>query len=316
MNEHLASGPTRPAVTVIIPTFNRASIVVRAIRSVLGQTCQDWELIVVDDCSTDGTEQAVKGFSDKRIKYIRHDRNRLGGAARNTGIRHAQGEYVAFLDSDDEWPPQKLQKELEVFRNSDPAVGLVYTGTVILDETGRVLEILMATKSGWVYEELLVWNFIGSCSRVTVKKQALERVAGFDETLVSHQDWDLWLRVARVSRVAPVPNCLVKRHLGSDQISGSVRRICEGRERIFRKYRSEMKPRTVALHLSRVALLLFNYDPRRARALALEGLRLRPVQPLLVAGVAASILGMGSYRWLFRKVAKWQQGAYLGRSRI
>ena len=316
MNEHLAPGPARPAVTVVIPTFNRASIVVRAIRSVLGQTCQDWELIVVDDGSTDGTEQVVRGFSDKRINYIRHDRNLGGGAARNTGIRHAQGEYVAFLDSDDEWPPEKLQKELEVFRNSDPALGLVYTSKMILDETGRVLEILMAAKSGWVYEALLDWNFIGSCSRVTVKKQALERVAGFDETLVSHQDWDLWLRVARVSRVAPVPNCLVKRHLGSDQISGSVRRICEGRERIFRKYRSEMKPRTVALHLSRVALLLFNYDPRRARALALEGLRLRPVQPLLVAGVAASILGMDFYRWLFRKVAKWQQGAYLGRARI
>jgi len=316
MNEHVASGPARPAVTVVIPTFNRASIVVRAIRSVLGQTCQDWELIVVDDGSTDGTEQVVRGFSDKRITYIRHDRNLGGGAARNTGIRHAQGEYVAFLDSDDEWLPEKLQKELEVFRSSDPVVGLVYTGKMMLDETGRVLEIRMPTKSGWVYEALLDANFIGSCSRVTVKKQALERVAGFDETLVAHQDWDLWLRVARVSRIASVPNCLVKRYMGSDQVTGSLRRICEGRERIFRKYRGEMKPRTVALHLSRVALLLFNYDPRRARALAWEGLRLWPVQPLLVAGVAASILGMDSYRWLFNKLAKWRQGTYLGRARI
>ncbi|MGB7590655.1 MAG: glycosyltransferase family 2 protein [Terriglobia bacterium] len=316
MNEHLASGPARPAVTVVIPTFNRAAIVVRAIRSVMRQTCQDWELIVVDDGSTDGTEQAVKGLSDNRIKYIRHDRNRLAGAARNTGIRYAQGEYVAFLDSDDEWPPEKLQKELEVFRNSDPAVGLVYTGKMILDETGRVLEIRMATKSGWVFDALLDSNFIGSSSLVTVKKQALERVGGFDETLVSHQDWDLCLRVARVSRIASVPNCLVKRHLGSDQISGSLRRICEGRERILQKYRSEMKPRTLALHLSRAALLLFNYDPRRARALAWEGLRLRPVQPLLAAGVAASILGTGSYRWLFKKLTKWRQGHYIGRARI
>ena len=317
MNERLASGPARPAVTVIIPTFNRASIVVRAIRSVLGQTYQDWELIVVDDGSTDGTEQAVRGLSDNRIKYIRHDRNRRGGAAaRNTGIRYAQGEYVAFLDSDDEWLPEKLQKELEVFRNSDPALGLVYTGEMILDETGRVLEICMATKSGWVYEVLLDSCFIGSCSRVTVKKQALERVAGFDETLVSHQDWDLWLRVARVYRIASIRDCLVKRHLGSDQIIGSLGRICEGRERILQKYRSEMKPRTLARHLSRVALLLFNYDPRRARALALEGLRLRPVQPLLVAGVAASILGVDFYRWLFGKMAKLCNKVYLGRARI
>ncbi len=316
MNEHPASGPERPAATVVIPTFNRAPIVGRAIRSVLGQTCQDWELIVVDDGSADGTEQAVRGISDNRIKYIRHDRKHGGGAARNTGIRCARGEYVAFLDSDDEWLPEKLQKELEVFRNSDPAVGLVYTGKVMLDDTGRVLEIRMPTKSGWVYEALLEANFIGSCSRVTVRKQALERVAGFDETLVSHQDWDLWLRVARVSRIAPVPHCLVKRHMGSDQMSRSLRGICEGRERIFLKYRREMKPRTVALHLSRIALLLFNYDPRRARALALEGLRLQPLQPLLVGGLVASILGMDFYRRLFMKMTKWQRESSLGQARI
>jgi len=316
MNEHLASGPARPAVTVVIPTFNRASIVVRAIRSALGQTCQDWELIVVDDGSTDGTEPAVRGLSDNRIKYIRHDQKRGGGAARNTGIRYARGEYVAFLDSDDEWLPEKLQKELEVFRNSDPAVGLVYTGKMMLDETGRVLEIRRATKSGWVYDALLDSNFIGSCSRVTVEKQALERVAGFDEALVAHQDWDLWLRVAKASKIACVPCCLVRRHMGSDQITGSLRRICEGRERILQKYRSEMKPRTLGRQLAVVALLLFNYDPRRARALASEGLRLRPLQPLLVAGVAASILGMDFYRWLFKKLAKWRQGPYLGQARI
>jgi len=316
MNEHFASTPTKPAVTVIIPTFNRASLVVRAIRSVLGQTCQDWELIVVDDCSTDGTEQAVRGFSDNRITYIRHDRNRRGGAARNTGIRYAQGEYVAFLDSDDEWLPEKLQKELEVFRNSDPAVGLVYTGKMILDESGRVLEVRMPTKSGWVYDALLDWDFIGSCSRVTVKKQVLDRVAGFDETFVNCQDYDLWLRVARASKIACVPYCLVKRYLVPDRVSASVRIICEAWEQILKKYRSEMKPRTEARHLSRVAILLFNYDPYRARALAWEGLRLRPVQPWLVAAVAASILGMDSYRWLFRKMAKWRNKLYLGRARI
>jgi glycosyltransferase involved in cell wall biosynthesis len=316
MNEQLACEPARPAVTVIIPTFNRAAIVGRAIRSVLAQTFEDWELIVVDDGSTDGTEQAVKSFSDDRIKYVRHERNRGGAAARNTGIRCARGEYVAFLDSDDEWPPEKLEKELEVFRKSDPSVGFVYTGAITLDESGKVLKKHVPTRSGWVYEPLLARNRIGSCSRVLIKKQAVEQVAGFDETLVSHQDWDLWLRLAKISRIAPVPNCWVKRHLGSDQVSGSVRRICEGRERIFQKYRSEMKPQTVALHLSRVALLLFNYEPRRARAVAWEGLRLRPLQPLLVAALALSTFGLGCYRWVFRKMAKRRHKTYLARAEI
>lgn len=316
MDEHLASGPARPAVTVIIPTFNRASIVGRAIRSVLAQTCQDWELIVVDDASTDGTEQAVRNFSDNRIKYIRHDRNRRLSAARNTGIRCAQGKYVAFLDDDDEWLPEKLQKELEVFRNSDPEVGLVYTTKAILDEGGRVRMVRPATRSGWVYDALLDSNFIGSPSRITVKKEILDRLAGFDETLFNLEDYDLCLRVAKVSKIACVPDCLVKRHFISNWKTASVRNLCEGRERILSKFRSDMKPGTLARHLYRVAVLLFNYDPPRARALAWEGLRLRPLQPRLVAALAASTLGVGPYRWLFRRMAKFRDKLHLGRAKF
>jgi GT2 family glycosyltransferase len=316
MNEHSVPGPAKPAVTVVIPTFNRAAVLARAIRSVVGQTCQDWELIVVDDCSTDGTEQTVRGFSDSRITYLRLDRNSRWGAARNTGIRQARGEYVAFLDSDDEWLPEKLEKELEVFQNSDPAVGLVYTGKMILDEQGRVLEVRRPTKSGWVYDALLDWDFIGSCSRVAVKKQVLDRVGGFDETFGICEDYDLWLRVARTSKIACVPYCLVKRYMGSDQVTASLRNICEAWERILSKYRSEMKPGTLARHLFRAALLLFNYEPRRARVLAWEGLRLRPLQPSLVAALAASFLGRDSYRRLFRTVARWRSKLYLGRARM
>ncbi len=316
MNEHAASGPARPAVTVVIPTFNRAAIVGRAIRSVLGQTCQDWELIVVDDCSTDGTEQAVRCFSDNRIKYIRHDRNRRVSAARNTGIRCAQGEYVAFLDDDDEWLPEKLQKDVEAFRNSDPEVGLVYAGKMILDERGRVLKLRMETKSGWVYDALLDGNFIGSPSRITVKKQVLDRVVGFDETFFNAEDYDLCLRVARVSKIACVPCCLVKRHLVSDWKTASLRNLCDGLERFLRKFRGDMKPRTLAKRLSRVAILLFNYEPRRARALAWESLRLRPLQPSLVAALALSTLGLGCYRWVFRKMAKVRDKVHVGRAKI
>jgi glycosyltransferase involved in cell wall biosynthesis len=316
MNERLASGPARPAVTVIIPTFNRAAIVGRAIRSVLAQTCQDWELIVVDDGSTDGTEQGVRSFSDHRIKYIRHERNRGGAAARNTGIRCARGEYVAFLDSDDEWLPEKLEKELEVFRDSDPEVGLVYSGQIVLDERGRVLKVGMPRKSGWVHGALLESNFIGSCSRVTVKKQVLDRVAGFDETFLNGEDSDLWLRVAKVWKIACVPYCLVRRYLLSDRLTASLWDICAGRERILQKHRSEMKPRTLARRVSDVALLLFNYEPRRARALAWEGLRHWPLQPTLVIALALSTLGMGCYRWAYGKMVKWPSKFFLSRARI
>lgn len=98
-----------PTVSVVIPTYNRAHLVGRAIQSVLNQTYQDFEIIVVDDGSTDNTEEVVKSFNDPRIRYIRHDQNRGGSAARNTGIKMARGEYIAFQDSDDEWLPEKLE---------------------------------------------------------------------------------------------------------------------------------------------------------------------------------------------------------------
>ncbi len=316
MNEAPVEQPAKPLVTVIIPTFNRASIVGRAIRSVLGQTYPNWELFVVDDASTDDTEREVRSYSDKRITYLRHHQNRRVSAARNTGIRSAQGEYVSFLDDDDEWLPEKLEKEVEVFRNSDPEVGLVYTGKTVYDEHGRVLQVRMPTLSGWLYDAMLDQHFIGSPSRVTVKKQVLDRVAGFDETFVNCQDYDLWLRVAKLNKIAVVPYFLVKRYLLSDQMSGSLRNICEGWEHILMKFRADMKPRTLAKHISRVAILLLNYDPRRARALAWEGFRLRPLQPALLGALSLSMLGVGPYRWVFGTMVRRFDGFYLGRARI
>jgi len=316
MKDHPTLGPARPAVTVIIPTFNRAAIVGRAIQSVRSQTYRDWELIVVDDASTDGTEGVVKSFEDERIKYLRQERNRRVSAARNAGIRCAQGEYVSFLDDDDEWLPEKLQKELEVFRSSEPEVGLVYTGKTVFDEHGRVLQIRMPTLSGWVYDAMLDRHFIGSPSRVTVKKQVLDRVAGFDEAFVNCQDYDLWLRVAKISKIASVPHLLVKRYLQTEKMSGSLRDICEGWERILTKFRQDMKPPTLVKHTARVAILLLNYEPRRARALAWEGLRIRPLQPALLGAVAISTLGTNFYRRVFGTMVRLFDRFYLGRARI
>jgi len=120
----------RPTVSVIISTYNRAYLIDRFIQSVLNQTYQDFELIVVDDGSTDNTEDIIRQFQekDKRIKYIKHDKNKGGSAERNTGIKNSVGKYIAFQDSDDEWFPEKLEKQMEVFKNTSSKVGVVYTG--------------------------------------------------------------------------------------------------------------------------------------------------------------------------------------------
>lgn len=118
----------RRTVSVIIPTYNRAHLLGRAIQSVLAQTYEDFEIIVVDDASTDVTEQVVKSFADDRINYIRHQKNKGGSSARNTGIKAAKGEFIAFLDSDDEWVPKKLEKEINRLQTLSNEVGVFYGG--------------------------------------------------------------------------------------------------------------------------------------------------------------------------------------------
>jgi len=127
-----------PKISVISPTYNRAHLITRAVHSVLNQTYQDFEYIVVDDASTDNTEEVIKGFKDERIKYIKHEKNRGPSAARNTGIKAAKGEYIGFLDSDDEWLPEQAEKQVSKFLESPDNVGVIYCGHVVIsDETGE-----------------------------------------------------------------------------------------------------------------------------------------------------------------------------------
>jgi len=227
-----------PAVSVIIPTYNRAHLVGRAIRSVLNQTYQDFEIIVVDDGSTDNTEEVVKSFNDPRIRYIRHEKNRGGSAARNTGIRAARGEYIAFLDSDDEWLPTKLEKQIELLETA-PAIGAVYSGYVVIQE-GRPLELYRPKRAGNLYPDLLIYNFTGPCSTYVIRRECLKAVGYFDVNLPSHQDYDLWIRISKRYSIGYVPDILVRwhRHFG-ESIGGNVVSQLEGLQRLIEKYKEE-----------------------------------------------------------------------------
>jgi glycosyltransferase involved in cell wall biosynthesis len=305
-----------PTVSVVLPSYNRANLLPQAIQSVLAQTCSSWELIVVDDGSNDGTEQTVRSFSSTRIKYLRHSLNRGAGCARNTGIQAARGSYVAFLDSDDEWLPEKLAKDVDTFESSDASLGLVYSGTALVDADGKSVQGVLPPMEGRVLQNLLRRNFINSCSSATVRRDVLRLVGGFDETLPTQQDWDLWLRIAKRFAVAHVDDCLVKRHLGPDRLSSSLSKIYEGKAAVIQKHRAEMPPDVLAAHISILAMLLLNYDIRRGRELAFEALGLNWKQPRTVAAVGISLLGTAMYRYMFSTITKAQHGAYVGRAVI
>jgi len=151
-----------PNVSVIVATYNRANFIDRAIKSILNQIYQDFEIIIVDDGSSDNTEEIIKGYKDKRIIYIKHKKNQGISTARNTGIKRAKGEYIAFLDSDDEWFPEKLERQVVLLQNESSEVGVVYSDLRYIDENGKDMnKLLNPRKEGYIYKDLLGENCVG-----------------------------------------------------------------------------------------------------------------------------------------------------------
>ena len=228
-----------PTVSVIIPTYNRAHLIGRAIQSVLNQTYKDFELIIVDDGSTDNTEDIIKEFQkkDERIKYIKHEKNRGGSAARNTGIKNARGEYIAFQDSDDEWLPEKLKKQMEVFKNTSSKVGVVYTGFWRIKDNKKtyIPQSWVKQKDGNIYFELLKGNFVGT-STILIKKKCFKKVGIFDENLPRLQDWELVMRLSKYYDFKCIDEPLLILYYTTDSISANHKALIEALELILTKY--------------------------------------------------------------------------------
>jgi glycosyltransferase involved in cell wall biosynthesis len=180
-------------VSVIIPAYNQSDYLGIAIQSVLDQTYQDIEILVIDDGSTDDTGKVAKRFSDPRIKYIYQANKGLSGA-RNTGIRNSVGEYLTFLDSDDLFLPEKINI-LVSFLNSQPEIGLVAGQAVPIDEHGQRIGSIFDTPIPEDSSKWLIGNplHVGS---VMLRRSWQEKIGFFDESLRSYEDWDMWLRLA------------------------------------------------------------------------------------------------------------------------
>jgi glycosyltransferase involved in cell wall biosynthesis len=196
-----------PLVTIIIPAYC-PTYLEEAIQSVETQTFRDWELIVVDD---DSPSPNVRSICDRHpaAKYI-WKRNGGPGEARNFGVQAARGELIAFLDDDDLWFPEKLEKQIACFRScAEPeSVGIIYTGQhQIID--GKLVGGKIDLAHGSVYEYLLFANFIGTCSSVLIPRRVFEDVGLFDKDLICAQDFDLYLRIARQYQVHAIDGLLI-----------------------------------------------------------------------------------------------------------
>lgn len=251
-------------VSVVIPTYNRAQLLSRAIVSVLDQTLSNLELIVVDDGSTDNTADVVRSFCDSRIRYTPLGKNCGGAYARNQGIQLAIGEFIAFLDSDDIWLPEKLEKQIAALRNSNNSqVTVAYCSYHEEHELTQRTISVEADRAGDVFDDLLQ-GWCPPSSASIVKRSELNKVGGFDESLPSFQDYDLWLRLAEASNqfVAISEPLLIKHVHNNHQVSVDPTAKLRGFEIFQQRWSATMKHRLgvqsyhrwVADHLSHVQL--------------------------------------------------------------
>jgi glycosyltransferase involved in cell wall biosynthesis len=199
-------------ITAIITTHNRAAMLASAIKSVLNQTFKDFELLIVDDASEDKTEEVVKTFVDNKIRYIKisTEDSKGGNYARNIGIKEAKAEFVAFLDDDDEWLPEKLEKQLDIFKKNEK-IGLVHAGLFYVSADNKILGECIFSGRGDLSKEILVSNIIiGPTSTMMIRKKDLEKAGLFDIKMPAHQDYDICIRLCQVCEVDFVKEPLVK----------------------------------------------------------------------------------------------------------
>ena len=286
-------GLDAPAFSVVMPTYNRAHLVGRAIRSVLGQTFADFELVIVDDASTDGTDGVIRAFGDARIVYVRRLENGGNARARNDGLRRARGRYITFLDSDDEFLPEFLAEIHRLFAEADEDVGFAWVGRyTVVDSPGpdgdadeRITRTAtwVPPTSGSRYEAFLRTLQGGIGYGLTIRRACLETVGLFDENLRSAVDTDYVLRLAERYPYACGTRLLVKVHLHEGaRVTRSTANKARSYEAIIRKHLPKLagSPDVQARLHYKVGHLFYQAGDRTAgrRHLA-AALRKRPFWP-------------------------------------
>lgn len=220
-NKRRRSSKPRPTVSVVIPTHNTGHFIEPAIESIFQQTFEDFEIIVVDDGSTDGTEKRLEKYESlPGFSYVRQEK-RGSGTARNRGIECARGEFIAFLDADDLWLPQKLELQVKLMQ-SEPSLGLICTNFERFDESGAArpsgLDLDLLTKRQDLFRQLLRRLFVLT-STVLAPRSVFKRVGGFDKGLEWSQDRDLFIRIARHYPIKVIPQILVRYRRHSSNVS-------------------------------------------------------------------------------------------------
>jgi glycosyltransferase involved in cell wall biosynthesis len=229
-------------ISVVIPVFNRAHTIKRCLESILQQTKQVFEIIIVDDCSSDNLNEILLNFPSEKIRLLKHDENKGSQAARNTGVKAAFGNWIAFQDSDDEWLPTKIEKQVaQLQKTGIDEYTIVHTNAFKQTSNGREEYILPKTE-GQVYLDLLKRPSPVFPS-ILASKKALETIQYLDEDIPTHQEWDTCIRLAKYCYFIHITEPLVIWHIqeNEESISRSLTNRIVGYEFVFQKHLSEIQ---------------------------------------------------------------------------
>lgn len=275
MNDYI--NEKRPLFSIVIPAYNREKVITRAIDSILKQTIDDYEIIVVDDGSSDNTEKVVKAYSTNKIKYILQE-NQGATSARNTGIVNSKGKYISFLDSDDEWMTNMLEKQLSCFEN-DKSVGLVYSNFMIaypdghLDNFSKQLGI-----EGNVYADILKQGYLAPTSVISVRTECFDKVGLFDKDLPASQDDDICFRLSKVYAIKYIPEVMAYLHTDTgNRISTNYSKVANGWWMLWCKHEDDLLsfcgPNITSSHFKDCAISFAYADNREMYNVAINKMK-------------------------------------------
>ena len=234
-----------PLVSVIIPSYNREKLILKAINSVFRQTFQDFEILVIDDASTDNTAKIIRELNHEKIRYFKLEKNSGQCIARNFGIRQSTATYIAFLDSDDEWLPEKLQKQIDCFTKGSDKLGGVYgyayKKNVIKNETTLDQQEYYR---GQIHSKFLEGFCPPTPSLFMIKNEVLQKLNGFDEHLITFVDLDMWLRVSEENEFDYVEEpIIIKYEQIGDQYINNFEKRYKGFHLFLNKWQETVKER-------------------------------------------------------------------------
>ena len=290
---------TGPKVSVIIPTHNRSAFLRSAIISVLNQTFQNFEIIIIDDASEDDTRKVITSFNEARIRGIHNQASKGAAGSRNIGVTNAHGEYIAFLDDDDEWLPAKLERQARLLDNSPQEVGGICTGRLVVEKaSGRVWPV-----ENHEHCDLSKGNFI-TTSSLLLRRRCFDECGLFDDEMPTSSDYDMWIRISKRFSFKIIGDSLVKYYVHDDYcLTRDYAKKIRGLEMLLAKYDSVFRPNSKELsrqYLELGVCYCYQGEVQKGRKAFGTAIRINPCEIRNYFNFGLSLLGAEHFKRLKR----------------